>query len=135
MSIKDPWRQTRTDQRSLSGQSGAAVVGHTEPRLSHAIQDVAPSTQTIGEAGRFHILPDLTTLPAPLALPHRNLSPRGLPPSARSPAVRPQGSHPALRMPATTSPPGSGAAGLALEALAAQWSGAPTPAPQLSSAT
>ena len=107
----------------------------TQSHACHMLLGCGPSTQTIREAGRFHILPDLTTLPAPLALPHRNLSPRGLPPSARSPAVRPQGSHPALRMPAMTFPPGSGAAGLALEALAAQRSGAPTPAPQFSSAT
>lgn len=133
----------RVRQRSLETDQGRKAEAVwpggggwvTEPRLSCATQDVAPSTQTIREASRFHILPDLTALLAPPALPHRNLSPWGLPPSTRSPAVQPQGSHPALRMPATTFPPGSGAAGLGLEAPAAQRSGAPTLVSQFSLAT
>lgn len=84
MSIKDPWRQSpKTDQRSLSGLGG----GGSHRATSVMCYSGCGPLETIRGAGRFHILPDLTTVLAPPALPHRALSPG--PPSLCSLPSRP----------------------------------------------
>ena len=87
MSVKDPWRQTRTDQRSLSGQSGAGVAGHTEPRLSHAIRMWPLNTDHQGGRQVSHP-PRPDHPPGPSGSPTQKPLPPGSP-SLRSLSSRP----------------------------------------------
>ena len=124
----------RVHQRSLETESqdrpaesirpGGRRV--TQSHICHVLFRMWPPRDHRGSRQVSHP-PRPDHCPGPSGSPTQSPLLQGPPPSARSPAVRPQGSRPALRTPAMTFPLGSGAA--------ARQPGAPTPAPQLSSAT